>query len=195
MSESSAAECSTDTGAQVALEDIGLRAATEADADFLREVFSSTRVDEFVRAGLPAEQIEPLLANQFSIQHDYYRRHYPVGRFDVITYGGIRVGRLYHDWSGDAAQLIDIALLPAYRGMGIGSHLMRGLVREAACKHVPMRLYVEHDNPVRALYRRLGFVTSGENGIYELMVRAAMPFDEEGPRQSSNDDFQSSAFA
>jgi len=167
--------------------DIALRAATEADVDVLRAVFSSTRVDEFVNAGMPAEQVEPLLASQFSIQHDYYRRHYPRGRFDVITYRGERVGRLYHDWSGDAAQLIDIALLPVYRGLGIGSHLLRALVAEAARKRVPVRLYVEFENPVRRLYRRLGFVPAGENGVYELMQRDAVPFEEEGAWAPSND--------
>jgi GNAT superfamily N-acetyltransferase len=167
-------------GICVAPEDIALRAATDADVDFLRELFSSTRIDEFARVGMPAEQIEALLVSQFSIQHDYYHQHYPNGRFDIITYRGNRVGRLYHNWCADSAQLIDIALLPAHRGAGIGSQLMRALVARAASACVPMRLYVEFDNPVRALYRRLGFVPAGENGVYELMLRDAVPFDEDG---------------
>jgi ribosomal protein S18 acetylase RimI-like enzyme len=163
-----------------ALKDVALRAATEDDTDFLRAVFSSTRMDEFASAGLPLEQIESLLASQFSLQHDYYQRHYPGARFDVITCRGSRVGRLYHDWNGGAVQLIDIALLPAHRGAGIGSQLMRALVVEADRKHVPIRLYVEFNNPVRSLYRRLGFVPAGENGVYELMQRDAVPFEDEG---------------
>jgi GNAT superfamily N-acetyltransferase len=169
-----------DASACVSREDIALRAATEMDADFLRKVFSSTRMDEFLRGGLSHEQAESLLASQFSIQHDYYRRHYPAGCFDIVMYRGCPVGRLYHDWSSDAAQVIDIALLPAYRGAGIGSYLMRALVSEAARKQMPMRLYVEFDNPVRTLYHRLGFVPAGENGVYELMQRDDMPFDDEG---------------
>jgi ribosomal protein S18 acetylase RimI-like enzyme len=178
--KSSAAE-STAAGVSncVSRKDIALRAATEADEDFLRAVFLSTRVDEFISAGLPLEQAESLLANQFAIQRAYYRRHYPSGCFDVVTYQGNRVGRLYHDWSGDTAQLIDIALLPAQRGAGIGSHLMRGLVAEADRKRMPMRLYVEFNNPGRALYHRLGFVSAGENGVYELMHRDAAPIDDE----------------
>lgn len=161
-------------------DDIALHAATDADMDFLRDVFSSTRLQEFMSAGIPVEQAESLLASQFLIQHDYYRRHYPHGRFDIIMQGERNVGRLYHDWSGDVAQVIDIALLPAYRGAGIGTCLMRAIVAEAARKHMPMQLYVEFNNPVRALYRSLGFVPTGENGIYELMHRDVMPFDEEG---------------
>jgi ribosomal protein S18 acetylase RimI-like enzyme len=178
LSNSSAAESkAVSASVRASQKDIALRAAAEEDVDFLRAVFSSTRADEFLSAGLPQEQVETLLATQFSLQHDYYRRHYPSGCFDVITYRGSHVGRLYHDWSGDAAQLIDIALLPAQRGLGIGSHLLQALVATADRKHVPIRLYVEFNNPVRALYRRLGFVPAGENGVYELMQRDALPFD------------------
>lgn len=183
--DSSTAESTTvDAGVCAVHDDIALRTATDADMDFLRDVFSSTRMREFTSAGMPIEQAEPLLASQFSIQHDYYRRHYPHGRFDIIMLGERNVGRLYHDWHGDVAQLIDIALLPAHRGAGIGTSLMRAIVAEAARKHMPMRLYVEFNNPVRALYRRLGFAPAGENGVYELMHRDAMPFDDEGASTS-----------
>lgn len=168
-------------------DDVALRAATDADMDFLRKVFSSTRMQEFVSAGMPIEQAEALLASQFSIQHAYYRQHYPHGRFDVIVQGTSNIGRLYHDWHGDALQLIDIALLPAYRGAGIGTRLMRAIVAEAARKRMPMRLYVEFENPVRKLYRTLGFVPAGENGVYELMSRDVMPFDGEGTRAPEKD--------
>lgn len=170
---------SVDGGVRASHDDIALRAATDADMDFLREVFSSTRIQEFMSADLQIEQIESLLASQFLTQHDYYRRHYPHGRFDIIMQGERNIGRLYHDWSGDVVRVIDIALLPAYRGAGIGTRLMRAMVAEAAAKHAPMQLYVESNNPVRTLYRTLGFLPTGENGIYELMRRDAMPFDEQ----------------
>jgi ribosomal protein S18 acetylase RimI-like enzyme len=163
-------------------DDIALRAATDADMDFLRDVFSSTRMQEFISAGMSVEQAEALLVSQFSIQHAYYRQHYPHGRFDIIMQGTSDIGRLYHDWHGDTVQLIDIALLPAYRGAGIGKRLLRAIVAEAAGKRMPMRLYVEFDNPVRKLYRTLGFVPVGENGVYELMRRDVMSFDDDEAR-------------
>ncbi|GGA31444.1 GNAT family N-acetyltransferase [Dyella nitratireducens] len=185
LQDPAAAESMTASlGVCVSHDELALRAATDADMDFLRDVFSSTRMQEFMSAGMPLEQAETLLASQFSIQHDYYRRHYPQGRFDIIMQGESNVGRLYHDWHGDVVQLIDIALLPAYRGAGIGTRLMRAIVAEAAQKQMPMQLFVEFNNPVRTLYRRLGFVPTGENGIYELMHRRAMPLDDEGARTS-----------
>ncbi|HET7333015.1 GNAT family N-acetyltransferase [Dyella sp.] len=180
----SAESSSVDGGVRAPHDDIALRAATDVDMDFLRDVFSSTRIQEFLSAGLPVEQIESLLASQFLTQHEYYRRHYPHGRFDIIMQGGRSVGRLYHDWSGDVVRVIDIALLPAYRGAGIGTRLMRAIVARAASKRMPIQLYVEFSNPVRTLYRTLGFVPTGENGIYELMRRDVMPFDDEEAQAS-----------
>ncbi|SDG43377.1 GNAT family N-acetyltransferase [Paraburkholderia phenazinium] len=160
--------------------EIGLRASLESDREFLRAVYISTRAAEFSNAGWSAVQIDTLLAGQFAMQDAYYRRHYPRGCFDVVLLGALPVGRLYHDWSSSEARLIDIALLPEHRGAGIGTRLMQALVAEAARRAMPMRLYVESGNPVRSLYRRLGFVPAGENGVYEVMRRDAVRFDGEG---------------
>ena len=160
-------------------EHLRLRPAFESDSAFLRMVFESTRAEEFAQTGWSAERITALLAEQFSMQHAYYRRHYPHGRFDVVMLGETAIGRLYHDWQGAEARLIDIALLPDYRRAGIGGRLVRAFVARAAARTMAAVLYVEVDNPVQALYRRLGFETVGENGVYLQMRRPAAPFIDE----------------
>ena len=157
-----------------------LRASTAADRDFLRDVFASTRTTEFLAAGLDAETTRELLTQQFTMQDTYYRRHFPNGRFDIVVSGEAEVGRLYHDWNSHEACVIDIALLPAYRGAGIGTRLMKAVVAEAAKREIAVSLHVELNNPVRSLYRRLGFEKIGENGVYEQMRRAAAPLDDAG---------------
>jgi ribosomal protein S18 acetylase RimI-like enzyme len=169
--------------AQRSVEDAGhlhVRPADERDRAFLYAVFESTRAQEFAQVGWSAEQITALLSDQFSMQDTYYRQHYPRCRFDVIMLGENPIGRLYHDWGRGEARLVDIALLPVHRGAGIGTRLMRAFVAQAAARAVPVVLYVEMNNPVRALYRRLGFEPTGENGIYVQMRRPAMPFDDAG---------------
>lgn len=151
----------------------------ELDRAFLHTVFVGMREKEFAQAGWHAEVTQTLLANQFEMQEAYYRRHCSRARFDVVLRGTTSIGRLYHDWSGVEVRVIDIALLPEYRGAGVGTCLMHALVAEAAHCAMPMQLHVEFDNPVRPLYRRLGFEQIGENGPYALMRREAQPFDGE----------------
>jgi ribosomal protein S18 acetylase RimI-like enzyme len=163
---------------EAAQRNLALRAAMPDERDFLQRVYENTRTAEFIAAGFDTETIRNLLDRQFAMQDEYYRRHYPKGRFDLVLDGQTRIGRLYHDWHSGEACVIDIALLPAYRGAGIGSRLMKTVVAEAARRAMAVSLYVEMDNPVRALYRTLGFEPVGENGIYERMRRSAAPFDD-----------------
>jgi ribosomal protein S18 acetylase RimI-like enzyme len=154
---------------------LALRPALESDRDFLRQVFISTRAAEFAGSDWTPAQIDDLLVQQFSLQDTYYRRHYPQAHFDLVTCNGTDAGRLYHHWGGTEVRLIDIALASSYRGVGLGTQLMQALVAEAARRGLAASLYVEMENPVRALYRRLGFVKAGENGVYEIMRRAVGP--------------------
>lgn len=112
------------------------------------------------------------------MQDAYCRRHYPHGRFDIVLSAQTAIGRVYHDWSGEEARVIDIALLPAYRGAGIGTRLIHAILAQAARRGIALELYVEFDNPVSALYRRLGFECAGESGVYQKMRRAAAQFDD-----------------
>ncbi|WP_414439328.1 N-acetyltransferase family protein [Burkholderia sp. 22PA0106] len=158
-----------------------LHAATPDDDAFLSEVFVSTRREEFKRTGWPPERIDAFLHEQSRLQQTYYREHYPHGCFDVVALDGQPVGRLYHAWRpaqlGDEVRVIDIALLPARRGAGLGTRLMHAVVAEAAAQGLPVSLSVEPDNPVQSLYQRLGFQKTGSTGVYDLMRREAAPFD------------------
>jgi ribosomal protein S18 acetylase RimI-like enzyme len=161
--------------------ELTLRAALPADLAFLHEVFASTRREEFTRAGLGAEQVEALLWDQFQLQHRYYHEHYRQAHFEVIECDGAPVGRLYHAWRphqlGDEVRVIDIALLPAWRGRGVGTRLLHALLASAAAEGLPVSLNVEANNPVQRLYQRLGFVKIGSSGIYDTMRREAARFD------------------
>jgi ribosomal protein S18 acetylase RimI-like enzyme len=155
-------------------ETITLRPSMAADHSDLFAIFASTRADEFAALDWPPDRVAALLADQFRLQDTYYRRHYADAHFDVILCGGKVIGRLYHNWSDTELRIIDIALLPKWRGCGIGTRLMHGLVSVAAQRDMAVSLYVETDNPVRALYERLGFRMVGDEGAYLFLRR---PFD------------------
>ena len=64
---------------------------------------------------------------------------------------------------------IDIALLPAHRGQGLGAALLRDLIDEAAAAGKTVSLHVEKSNPAMRLYGRLGFKSEEDNGVHERM--------------------------
>jgi len=59
----------------------------------------------------------------------------------------------------DQILIVDIAVLPEYRGAGIGSVLMSEILNESRQTGKPVRLHVEIFNPALAWYDRLGFWT------------------------------------
>ena len=64
---------------------------------------------------------------------------------------------------------MDIALLPEYRGRGIGSRLIRRVLGQAAVDGRAVRLHVETDSPAGVLYERMGFRTVEDKGLYLFM--------------------------
>lgn len=153
---------------------IQLRSWQDTDLPLLKEVFISTRWDEFINAGMPPEQLRPLMDQQFHAQHTHYHKSWPHADYDVILVDGDAAGRLYVDRDRRSElRIIDIALLPAFRNRGIGSHLLDGLIEEANALGKAVRIHVEHNNPALNLYNRLGFKHIDDTGVYYLMEHPA----------------------
>jgi predicted GNAT family acetyltransferase len=64
---------------------------------------------------------------------------------------------------------MDIALLPEFRGAGLGTALLADLFAEATAAGKTLTIHVEEYNPARRLYERLGFRKIGEHGVHHLM--------------------------
>lgn len=139
------------------------------DEDFLYTVYASTREDELAPLGWDEAQKTAFLQMQFAAQHRYYQEHYSNTTFQVILQDGHPIGRLYVGRWENEIRLVDLAMLPAYRGGGIGSGIVRNLLAEAVAAGKPVRLHVERLNPARRLYERLGFVRIADKGVYDLM--------------------------
>jgi GNAT superfamily N-acetyltransferase len=138
--------------------------------DFLLRVYRSTREEEL---GMIVDWNEEMKAafvlQQFQAQHAWYQEHYVGASFDVILVDGVPAGRLYVHRREKEIRLVDITLLPEFRGEGRGSSILRDLMDEAATAGKPLTIHVEVYNPAMRLYERLGFKPIEERGPYLLM--------------------------
>ena len=147
-----------------------LRSATDGDFAFMRAVYGSTREEELAVTGWSREQKDAFLDHQFGAQTQYYREHRPGAEWQIIVIEGHDAGRLVVYRRASEHRIVDIALLPAFRGRGVGSDILRELQRTAAADGCLLSIHVECNNPARNLYERLGFLPAGEPGeVYQLM--------------------------
>ena len=148
---------------------IGLRPEEAADEAFLQALYASTRAAEMALAPWSDAQKWAFLRGQFRLQAAHYRTHYADADFCIVTIGTQAVGRLYVLHQPHATHLIDIALLPEWRGRGLGSELLRQLLEHAVAAGSRLTARVERNNPARRLYERLGFRVVADEGVYLLI--------------------------
>lgn len=148
---------------------VSLRPIVPDDEPVLYRIYASTRQDELKQVPWDDAQKEAFLRQQFTAQHTYYSQHFSEATFDVVLVGEEPAGRLYVDRRDDEFRIVDIALLPEFRGRGIGSELLRDLFEQAAAANKPVRIHVETYSPARDLYERLGFRKVGQTGAHVLM--------------------------
>jgi GNAT superfamily N-acetyltransferase len=144
---------------------LSLRLVTEDDGELLRAIYASSREREFAQVPWSDDQKRQFLEAQFGAQAQYYA-NYPNTTFSIILCDGQPAGRLYVARWEQEHRLIDIALLPEFRGRGIGTYFMRQLQAEAASVGKPLTLHVEVFNPARQWYERLGFVLVEDKGLH-----------------------------
>lgn len=148
---------------------ISYRPITPEDGEFLYRVYASTRTEELAQTDWDEAQKETFLRMQFRAQHTHYQSHYPKAQYQVILWNGEPAGRLYLEQWQSEIHLIDIALVPAYRGQGLGTAILKRIFAQAAEAGLPVRIYVEKFNPALRLYKRLGFRAIEDKGVYWFM--------------------------
>ena len=149
-----------------------LRPVQPDDEPFLERLYASTRLLELEPVPWTEDQKLAFLAQQYRAQDSAYRASYPEASFSVVTAAGRPIGRLCTSRLGsEELRIIDIALLPDHRNAGIGTALIRDVMRTADRDRLTISLHVEHWNPALALYERLGFVRAGENEVHVRMER------------------------
>jgi ribosomal protein S18 acetylase RimI-like enzyme len=148
---------------------ITLRPAGPGDEEFLIEVYASSREYEMSLVPWPGEQKVAFLTMQFAAQQQHYKSHYPDAKHDIILSDGSPVGRVYVAVKDEGIRILDITLLTRFRGKGIGTPLIEGLMNEARVAGKPLSIYVESFNRSISLFERLGFNRIKEDGVNVLL--------------------------
>lgn len=86
-----------------------------------------------------------------------------------ILRGREAIGTLSLTRADDHLRLDEFYLLPPHQHQGIGTRVLRHCAAAAAGLSLPLRLRYLKWNPVGALYRRAGFIQTGETEILRLM--------------------------
>lgn len=153
---------------------ITLRPIRDGDEPFLRAVYASTREAEL--AVLPPSMHDAFTNSQYDAQRAHYQRVYPGATWSVIEADGVPVGRFVVDRTIDPWLLVDIALLAAARGRGVGTSLVRELQDAATRAGTGIDLSVRVDNALaQKLYARLGFVPRATGDHDHTHISMAYP--------------------
>ena len=149
---------------------VKLQVALPEEEETLYSLYVSTRKSEFAILEWDEQQIEGLLRMQYDAQKVSYQQQFPHAKYEIIMYEGAGIGRLIIEVQQEAIRLIDIFVLPEYRGRGICTTLLKELQQIAAELRLPLELNVLMGNPARRLYERCGFVVTDETPPYLLMI-------------------------
>lgn len=153
-------------------ENISLVPVTEDDAELIEEIYYFTRNEEFAMLGWNDDQLKPFLKMQCDFQNKSYRMHFPNAEFSLVLLDDEKIGRMIVDRNENEIRLVDIAVLPQFRGKGIGSKLIEKLYSEAKEKSLPLSLQVEkNNNNAFRLYKKQGFEIVDESEIYFAMEK------------------------
>lgn len=148
---------------------VELRPYRDEDEDFLFDLYASTRAKEVDEWGWDERQRVLFLEQQFKAQRQSYKTQYGDADHQIILDAGRSIGRMIVSRADDEYRLVDISLLPEHQNGGIGTRLLRRLVDEAFDAGKPVGLSVLKSNAAVVLYERLGFVVTGDDGLYLQM--------------------------
>jgi GNAT superfamily N-acetyltransferase len=157
-------------------QDLEVRMAAAGDEPFLREMLF---LAPFVPPG--SDPMPRLDRNDPALTHyvDGYGRAGDLGV--IASAAGTDVGAAWvrlltaddagYGYVDDVTPELTIAVVPEWRGRGVGTVLMEELLARTAGEFPAVGLSCDPANPAMRLYERFGFVAVGASGTSITMVR------------------------
>jgi ribosomal protein S18 acetylase RimI-like enzyme len=128
------------------------RKAAESDIPFLFELRTKSMGPHHVLAGISQSDADAMAR---------VRAYLDVAQ--VIEADGQRIGVLKVSEESESLRIVQLQLLPAHQGFGVGTSLVRAVLKQAHAQGKNVTLSVLRVNQARRLYERLGFRVVGED--------------------------------
>jgi GNAT superfamily N-acetyltransferase len=156
--------------------EIRTRPVCPDDEPFLHSLFLSWKAEELMLHMLPEDMRGPLMEIQWQAHRDGGAARFTHAERAIIVADGCPAGAWTVQRAADAHHLREIALLPQFRGQGLGRRLVAGLIEDANAAGLPLRLHVSRTNAVAfRLYQSLGFTPEDDGGAQLPMVWCPTP--------------------
>lgn len=137
--------------------------------------------------GLKAESVRPYVEKNWGWDEDYQRKDFDsefshMEQFNVIEVDSKFAGLVQYYFEYPYFEVVEIHLLPEYRGKGIGSQILRYLQKACIAQDRKIRIGCFKENHrAKALYQKLGFMQTEETDthyILEYPNYLIIPYDE-----------------
>lgn len=142
--------------------EITFHQAREGDFEFLWELHKATMkiyVDE--TWGWDEE-----------FQKKYFNTQFDPIAIELIIYKNTKIGAIEIRERDRVLYISNFKILPRFRNKGIGTIILKELIKTSDNKQKPMKLQVLKVNPARQLYIRSGFKTFGNTETHFIMERS-----------------------
>ena len=136
---------------------------------------------------LKAESVRPYVEKIWGWDEDYQKKDFDgdfsrMEQFNVIEVDGRFVGFVQYYFEYPYFEVVEIHLLPEYRGKGIGSQILRYLQKACIAQDRKIRIGCFKENyRAKHLYQKLGFMQTKETDthyILEYPNYLIIPYDE-----------------
>lgn len=145
------------------MENIRLVAYTDADYNFVYEVKKNAYknyVIQYYGEWNEGEQIKYFNSFIALVKENAY----------IIIYEDKKIG-FYNGQLLDSGnyEIGNICIIPEYQGKGIGTKLLKDILEKNKEENIEIQYF--KSNPVGLLYKRLGFIPSGESKFHYKMIK------------------------
>ena len=134
------------------------------------QLFAVDKLAEFAAIGVPQPQAEELVQMQWRGRTLTYANQYPGAEdWTISLENGTPIGRHLLQKTPQGFRMVDFAILPEWRGQGIGTQVLQQLIQSTAATESIFTLRVEKNNRALHLYKRLGFtIVSSDELSFEM---------------------------